>query len=192
MCAMKIHLTLLGLLSLASSVPLTAAAQREESVLIFENRRVAVAVPPGFSFASSQDEAGLINLNLADSGNKVSLHVVFVPDPEERATQARARKEKMVELFKGFVASSVEQAMRFEELEPRRGAGTYCVFTDAGLVGRPSFPPGEYLHLTAGVKAWQGVIGVFRLFSNDTTSAEYLAMLKLLRGSVEERPVPLR
>ena len=192
MCAKRILLPLLGLLSFVCTFPLFAAAQREESVLIFESRKVAVAVPPGFTFASARDEAGLINLNLAETANKLSLHLVFVPDPEERATQARARKEQMVELFDSFVAGSVEKAMRFEELEPRRGAGTYCVFTDASLAGAASYPPGEYLHLTAGLKAWRGVLVVFRLFSNDTTSAPYQAAMKLLRDSVEERPVPLR
>jgi len=66
------------------------------------------------------------------------------------------------------------------------------VFTDAKLRGRSSLPPGEYLHLTVGLKAWPGVVAVFRIFSQDTTSAEYQAILGLLRESVEERAVPLR
>ncbi len=181
---------LLGLL--VSALPSYAAAQREESVLLFEHRKVSVAVPPGFTVTRSRDEAGLVNLELAGAGQRVSLHLVFVPDPEGGALPARARKERMVELFESFVAGSEEKAMRFEELEPRRGAGTFCVFTDTSLVGRTDPPPGEYLHLTAGLKAWPGVMVVFRLFSPDTTSADYLAGLKLLRESVEERPVPLR
>ena len=170
----------------------SAAAQRVESVLIFENRKVAVVVPPGFTYTRLQDEAGLPNLNLAAAENKVSLNLVFVPDPEGLAAQARARRERMFELFANFVETSVEKAMRFEELEPRLGAGTYCVFTDASLVGRTNLPPGEYLHLTAGLKVWRGVVVVFRLFSNETSSAEYQAGLKLLRTSVEERAVPLK
>jgi hypothetical protein len=98
----------------------------------------------------------------------------------------------MVELFNTYVEGSVEKAMRFEELEPRRGAGTYCVFTDANLVGKTELPPNEFRHLTVGIKAWSGVLTIVRLFSQDTTSAEYQALLKLLRESVEERPVPLR
>lgn len=82
--------------------------------------------------------------------------------------------------------------MQFEELEPKTGAGTYCVFTDAALVGRSTLPPGEYLHLTAGVKTWPGVVVVFRLFSNDVNSSEYRAILTMLRESLQEKPVPLR
>jgi hypothetical protein len=105
---------------------------------------------------------------------------------------ARARKEKMVELFQEYVDSSVEKAMQFEELDPRTGAGTYCVFTDASLVGKKKFPPGEFLHFTTGLKAWPGVLAIFRVFSNDTTSAEYRAAMKMLRESVQEKAVPLK
>jgi hypothetical protein len=169
-----------------------AAAQRDEPVLIFDSRRVSVAVPAGFTFASARDRAGLVNLDLADAEKSVSLQVVFLPDPEGQAMTPRSRKERMVELFDDLVAGSVEKAMRFEELEPRTGAGTYCAFTDAKLVGQTTYPPGEYLHLTVGVKAWRGVMVVFRLFSNDLKSAANQAALKLLRESIEEKPVPLR
>jgi hypothetical protein len=167
-----------------------AAAQREEAVMLFDNRKVVVAVPPGFSFASQKDEEGLVQLTLAAAEGKLSLQILLIPDPDERSTQARTRKERMVELFNGYVEDSVEKGMRFEELEPRQGAGTYCVFTDAKLVGQESLPPNEFLNLTAGLKAWRGVLVVFRLFSNGTTSAEYRAALALLRNSVEERSAP--
>jgi hypothetical protein len=98
----------------------------------------------------------------------------------------------MVEFFQEYVAGSVEKAMEFEELSPRRGAGTFCVFTDAALVGKTELPPNEYHHLTVGVKAWSGTMVVFRLFSQDLKSAAHLAALRVLRESVEERPVPLR
>jgi hypothetical protein len=89
------------------------------------------------------------------------------------------------------VEGSVEKAMQFEELDPKVGAGTYCVFTDANLVGKAKLPPGEFLHSTTGLKAWPGVVAVFTLLSNDTTSHEYTSVMKMLRTSVEERAPPL-
>ncbi len=169
-----------------------AAAQREEAVTILDGRRVSVAVPPGFSFSPDRDAAGLVHVQLVRAEPRVSLDLLFLPDPDGQAATARARRERMVELFNDFVADSVEKAMRFEELDPRRGAGTYCVFTDAKLVGQAELPPNEYLHLTCGVKSWPGVMVVFRIFSNDTSGAGYQAAVRLLRESVEERPVPLR
>ena len=35
-------------------------------------------------------------------------------------------------------------------------------------------------------KAWPGVVAVFTLFSNDTTSKEYQGVMNMLRDSVEE------
>lgn len=165
-----------------------AAKPQEETIFLFQNRKVVLAVPDGLGFASSKDDNGFINVEIADPKDKVRLSITFVPDPDERFSVARNRKEFIAEQFQEYVGSSVEQAMQFEELEPKTGAGTYCVFTDANLVGQTSFPPGEYLHFTSGMKAWPGVVAVFRMFSNDTRSREHQAALAMLRDSVEEQP----
>ena len=140
------------------------------------------------------DQGGAVTVKLTGPKDALDLQLVFLPDPNgELAASARARKEFMAQAFQEFVASSVEQAMQFEELEPRAGGGTYCVFTDATLVGKPQLPPNEFLNVTAGLKAWRGAYVVFKLFSNDTISAEYRSLLKLLRDEVQELPVsPLR
>lgn len=173
----------------ASPTPDTA---HEETVFLFENRKLSVLVPQLFSYNAGKDDRGLLHVRVADPKEKMSLDVMFLPDPEGRYASARARKEQIFELFQEYVDSSSEQGMQFAELEPRTGAGTYCVFTDKNLIGKSTLPPNEYLHLTAGVKTWPGVIAVFRLFSQDTTSADYQALMKMLRESVEEKPVPLR
>jgi hypothetical protein len=169
-----------------------AAFAREEAVLLFENRKVTTDVPDALKVTSSKDEDGIVLLKLADSKDAVSMEIRFLPDPEGRFASARARKELMAEMFNEYVESSTEKAMQFEELEPKAGAGTYCVFTDASLVGKTNLPPGQYLNLTTGLKAWPGVLAVFRCFSNDTTSAEYRALMKMLRDSVQEKPGPLK
>lgn len=169
-----------------------ATPSREEAIFVFENRKLSIAVPSGFGFASGKDEDGVVNVKLADPRDRVSVELRFVPDPESRLVNARARKEFINQLFNEYVDSSTEKAMRFEELDPSSGAGTYCVFTDSSLVGKAELPRGEYIHLTTGVKVWPGVAAIFRCFSNDITSAEYAAVLKMLRESVHERAVPLK
>jgi hypothetical protein len=182
----------LACLSMAR-LPAAATLQpQEEAVFLFENRKVTIAVPPGFGYASNKDELGTCQVKLGDPKSRVSLDIVFLPDPEERLAQTRARREMLAEEFAQYVDSSSEKGMQFEELAPRSGAGTYCVFTDAKLVGKTDLPSGEYLHLTAGVKTWPGVLAIFRLFSNDTSSAEYASAMKMLRESVQEKPVPLK
>jgi hypothetical protein len=169
-----------------------ATAAREEAVFLFEQRKVAVAVPAGFLYASVMDDTGVVHVRLEHPAAKVSFDVRFLPDRDGKFGGGRARRELMVEMFNEYVDSSTEKAMQFEDLNPRTGGGSYCVFTDSKLVGRTDLPPGEYLHLTAGVKTWPGVVAIFRFFSNDTTSPEYRAILTLLRESLQEIPVPLK
>lgn len=171
------------------------AAPKEELVTICDQRKVGLAVPAGFTFTRSEKPGGLVLVQISGPKDTIELNLVFMPDPSggEFAASARSRKEFMVREFQEFVASSVEQAMQFEELEARGGAGTYCVFTDAALVGKPQLPPNEFLNLTAGLKAWPEACVVFRLLSNDVISAEYRALLAMLRESVQLKPVsPLR
>jgi len=165
---------------------------REEIIPLYEGRRAVVAVPAGFQAVLKRDPAGVLALELAAPHQRVTLSVVFLPDADEAVASVRTRREKMFELFQEFVDASTEKAMRFEELAPRAGAGTFCVFTDARLAGKAPYPPGEYLHVTAGVKAWDGMLAVFKCFSNDTTSADYQAVLRLLRESLSEKVGPLK
>jgi hypothetical protein len=187
---MKSSTKLLSVLLLANVV--FASPKPDETLFLFENRKLAIAVPEGFGYRNSKDELGMMNVQLAVPSDKVAVHLVFLPDPDGEFLNARARKEKIVELFQEYVDSSVEKAMQFEELEPATGVGTYCVFTDTKLVGKAKLPPGEYLHFTTGLKAWPGVLAIFRVFSNDTTSPEYQATMKMLRQSVQEKGVPLK
>lgn len=186
--------TLLKLLAMVVPAALfTAAAMaKEETVFLFENRKVVIALPEGFAGVAEKDDNGLVILRFADPAQKFSGEIRFLPDPEERFLQSRARKEMIHEMFGDYVESSTEKGIQFEELEPRVGKATYCVFTDSSLVGKTKLPPGEYLNLTAGLKAWRGVVAIFRFFSNETTSPEYQAILRMLRESVEERGVPLK
>jgi hypothetical protein len=176
-------------LALASDA---AKASREETLVLFENRKVYVQVPAGLAYQVKKDLMGAANIRLTEPDEKVTLTLTLIPDPEGTFANARARTEKMFELFNAPVDESTEKAMQFEELEPRTGAGTYCVYTDAKLVGKTELPPGEFRHLTVGIKAWPGVAAIFELFSQSTSSPEYQAVMKMLRESVEEKPGPLR
>lgn len=182
-----VALLLATLFALSGTAPAKEKA-REEILMIFNQRRVAIAVPEGFVYSSEKDERGLITARLADPKDKVNLHISFVPDLNDECSTTRGRKEFMVQSFQQYVTGSVEQGMRFEELDPGAGAGTYCVFTDSSLVGKDKIPKGEYLNSTAGIKAWGGCLAIFTLFSNDTKSDEYRTIMKLLRESVVEKP----
>ena len=185
-------LPMLLILALGAAGLFAAEESREEAFLIFENRKLSIAVPTGFECVTAKDETGLVAaVRIADAKERCSLEIRFVPDADRRYAQARARCELMNEVFGEYVRASSEKGMQFEELEPRAGAGTYCVFTDSSLVGRADLPPGEYLHVTAGLKAWPGVVVIFRFFSNETDTPGYQAIMKMLRESLQEKSVPL-
>jgi hypothetical protein len=171
-----------------------AAVAREEFLPLTENRAIAIAVPDGFSYKAGANAKGELGIVLGNQDGSMSLTVTFKPDAENEYRQQRARTERMHEEFHSYVAESSEQAMQFAELEPKVGAGTYCVFTDARLKGKPAseYPKGEYLNLTVGVKAWNGVVATFTLFSNGTDSDQYRALLRVLRESLHEKLPPLR
>jgi hypothetical protein len=177
------------LVSFFFAAALAFAKEREETVFVFQNRKVSFVLPENLGFASTKDDAGRMTVHIADQKEKVSLQMTFLADLDEQFTSARSRKELMADTFRDNVENSVEKAMQFEELEPKFGAGTYCVFTDARLAGKAKLPRGEFLHATTGVKAWPGVAAVFSIYCNDTNSKEYQAVMNLLRDSVQEKPL---
>ena len=189
---MKYSLVAALLLPVLVSATEATPKLREQKIALSENREVLIAVPDGFALVTGQDDSGLPVVKLNGPKDSVTIDLHFLPDPEGKYATPRARMELMHEMFVEFVDSSTEKGMQFEELGPKTGAGTYCVFTDKKLVGKTELPPGEYVHLTNGIKAWPGVIAVFRCFSNDTTSAGYKAIITMLRDSVHEKPIPLK
>lgn len=182
---------LVAFLALGIAASSVVAKEMEETLFLFQNRKVTVLVPDGLGVATDKDDRGIMTLRVADPKGKIQLRITFLPDGDNRFGTPRGQKELMNELFRDYVDSSVEKSMHFEELKPTFGAGAYCVFTDASLVGKERLPAGEFLHSTNGVKVWSGVAAVFTLFSNDTTSSEYRAVMTMLRTSVEEKTPPL-
>src|SRR5687767_7158353 len=80
-----------------------ASKTTEETVFLFENRKVAVAVPEGLGFAATKDDRGLMTVRIQDRKEKISLQMTFLPDAEGRFGNARARKEFMHENFQEFL-----------------------------------------------------------------------------------------
>jgi len=179
--------TLLALACLATLSSPVFTAAKEESLIIFQEHRVTIAVPDGFVFSSSRDDHGVVMAKITDAKQKVDLSVYFMPDPQGKLTTEDGQNSFVAELSQPYAEGSVEKSYDFKPLEPHVGSGTYCVFTDASLKGKFPFPPGEFLNITNGVKSWPGCFMVFTLLSNDTTSKEYLTALKLLKTTFEEK-----
>ncbi len=180
-------LALLG--ALAACATLSA---REETLVPFQDRQVRVTVPDTYLFAAGRTESGILTVKINDPLHRIDLVVSFFPDATGRMATDDGQRGFVADASRQFAEGSVEMSYDFQELKPRAGAGLYCVFTDATLVRKLPLPPGEYLKVTSGVKAWPGCFILFTLLSNDTTSGEYQAALKLIQESFEEKERPAK
>lgn len=165
-----------------------ALPAREETLRLYEDHLIAIAVPEGYSYAKDFGEDGIISVRITDPKQEFNLQISFLPDPEARLAIPRVRKEFMAESFEWLVESSVERAMQFEEFPTATDHCTYCVFTDASLVGKKDLPRDEYLKATVGIKAWSKCGAIFTLLSNDTQSEAYRAALKIITGLRDKAP----
>src|SRR5438552_12975062 len=93
-------LILAGMLFVAAAA---CAREHEETIFVFQNRRVSVVVPDGLGFSSDKDDVGHMVVRVADPKEAVSVQITFLPDPEEQFTSARSRKEFMNDTFQDRV-----------------------------------------------------------------------------------------
>lgn len=172
---------------------LVSAQAREEILPIANGRTITVTVPDGFSYNTGANAQGEFGFVLIDRKANVKMQVMLHADEEGLLLDARERRERLFNEFKGYVEQSREGGMQFEELAPKVGKMTTCLFTDKALIGKPAseYPEGEYLYLTVAVKAWPGFVATAMLFSNDLKAPQHLAAVKSLMESIHEKPVPL-
>jgi len=161
---------------------------KNETIILSEEHRIGIAVPDGYEYSSRRNEQGAIGVQLVDPGQKISLQVVFLPDPKGEIVGETGQKDFLAGVCQPYAEGSVERSYDFKPLESRGTSGLYCHFTDATLAHSDKPPPaGEYLHVTSGVKVWSGYFLLFTLLSNDTTSKEYRTAFKLLQNSFDEK-----
>jgi hypothetical protein len=81
-----------------------------------------------------------------------------------------------------FVSESVEKKQNLKDFSLGTGFGSYCLFTDASLVGK-KVKPGDYKVMGSGqVQPTDNVIGVVSLFADEADGVEMKAMLKIINS----------
>jgi hypothetical protein len=170
-----------GLL-LAAALALGTGGQAADVPLeLPEGERVVVVVPEGWKLARDRGENGVVTARLTDPGERLSLHLTFLPHLDGRLAGEEAQARVLGELIEPYLAHAVEKEARLQPLRAHRAEGFYCLFTDARLVDRRELPPDEYRHATVGLRVAERWFAVFTLFSQDTTSAEYRAALRVVQ-----------
>lgn len=116
-----------------------------------------------------------------DSGDtKISLLIDFrVPKNDQKINQIKL-KEMALDRGKVFAPLSVSKTTELTPLQMENGFGYYAEYTDPSLVGKSSYPPGEYLHTTQGLISKDGVVVNFTLLSNDLEAENHLFAIQFL------------
>lgn len=115
----------------------------------------------------------------------ISLLIDFIiPQSEEYLSDKEIRQfmSKKTELF---FKTSVETKLNLEQLKLRDGFGYYQTFTDKNLVGKSSYPPGEFLYTTSGIMVSQNTMINFTLLSNNYTAENHLSAMSFLINGID-------
>jgi len=169
-------LTALGV-AVAAPAPATSA---DETIEVNESLAVRVSVPEKWTLSRTTG-GGYPAVNLQSEDRAVSILVSLFPDENGLMTDEEMQLIMMGDMIAPYLPTSVEKGAQMHQLNPRRGSGIYCVFTDAKLVGVEQLPPNEYRHATTGLMIANGWFATFTVFSQDTRSSSYQEALEVLR-----------
>jgi len=158
----------------------------EQSVTIFEGRKIVVSVPKGWKFAQAADSrTGVQTLEWLDPAGDVQLDVSFLPDSKGRLMTREGLEAEMKRAMAFYLEDAVEREMKFTVLETADGVCEYTSFTDRRLVGK-KIPEGERAISTTGIRSWKGVSLYFTLLSNSRDTEAFRQALEIVRSGVNE------
>jgi hypothetical protein len=161
-------------LALLLALALSPCLARAETVDLGPKGVVSLTLPSGWTMSSKAEEGSGVAITLSPPGEINAaglLNVTIVPTPEP-LTKEKV-KEQTLAISEQFVSASVEKK---KELRAA-GYGSYCVFTDASMVGQP---PKKDAFKVIGV----GVVGLrddvfvaVGMSADDEKSPEFAALV---------------
>jgi hypothetical protein len=83
--------------------------------------------------------------------------------------------------------TAVDKVLRLKTANNAHGKTVWHQYTDGALVGRP-IPPNQWLHVTQGIRAWDGLLLQFTVLSNSFDSPEYMQGQDIALSGVRETP----
>ena len=97
-------------------------------------------------------------------------------------------RKEVLRITEQFVSQSVEKKQNLKDFSLGTGFGSYCLFTDASLVGKKVKPGDDYKVMGSGqVQPADNVVGVVSLFADEGDGVEMKAMLKII-NSLKVKP----
>jgi hypothetical protein len=98
------------------------------------------------------------------------------------APNREAISKEVLRLSEHFVSESVEKKQNLKGFSLEKGYGSYCLFTDASLVGKKALP-GDYKVMGAGeVQPGDNIKGAVTLFADEADGVDMKAMIKIVNS----------
>lgn len=162
--------------------PLIAPA---ETVDLGTRGTFSIAVPQGWTLSSHKEEDSGVAITLAPPGNenaKCLINVTFVPEP--KPVPKETVDAEVLSVCDQFVDQSVEKKKVIRDFGVSGGAyGSYCVFTDASLVGKAA-KHDEFKVIGVGIIHFRDdVMAAVSVAGDDEKGADFAAMLAALKSA---------
>jgi hypothetical protein len=175
---MRRFLPLLALLSLAASA-------RADTVDLGPRGSLSIAVPRGWTLASQKEEDSGLAITISppsDVNAKLLVNIAFVPEP--KPVSKDEVNEKVLTVCDQFVDASVEKKKTLRDFPVAAPAfGSYCVFTDASLVGQPA-KKDEFKVIGVGIIRFSDdVMAAVSIAADDPKGPDFAAMLAAVSGA---------
>ena len=156
-----------------------------ETVDLGTHGMLSISVPSGWRLSSHKEEDTGVAITLsppAPVNAKCLLNVTYVAEPKPVAKEAV--DEQVLSVCDQFVDQSVEKRKTLRELGMPGGAyGSYCVFTDASMVGKASAPD-EFKVIGIGIIHFRDdVMAAVSLAADDAGGGDFASMLAAVRST---------
>lgn len=115
----------------------------------------------------------------------ITLLVDFIVPASEQALLDKEIKSFFTQKAEKFLKTSVETKLIAQKMKANQGFGYYQTFTDKNLVGKSSYPAGEYLYTTSGLMTHGDVMVNFTLLSNDYLAQNHLFAMGFLENGIK-------
>lgn len=174
-----------ALWSLALLFVCSAAFAEGKNVTIFENRKLAIDVPEGWTFESQQDDRGIQTL-LVEEKDGIRFMASFIPDSENRFGTREGMLELMKRGYSPMLEGAVEKELKPTFVDTADGIAGWVVLTDKQWVGKKDVPENERRYATAAMRSWKGVLAMLTILSNDIDSPSYQKAMSLMTSGLRQ------
>jgi hypothetical protein len=150
---------------------------------------LTMAVPKGWTVTTQKEEDSGFAITLSPTGPenaKCLMNIAYVPDPKPVAKEEI--DEKVLSVSDQFVDASVEKQKVLRPFTLTNGAfGSYCVFTDASLVGKPA-KHDEFKVIGIGIIRFRDdLMAAVSIAADDEKGPDFAAMLAAVSGATVSR-----